>query len=108
MGRTEFIVATAIILFAAFFLGWFAHWLILRFTKVEKSEMGALEKMAQALQRAKESRSQTAAEYKESKTEMTNRLHQTEAELSAAMLDLRQARREAAQLRGRIEQSHKS
>ena len=37
MNRTEFIVATAIILFAAFMLGWFASWLIHRLSRVTRS-----------------------------------------------------------------------
>ena len=46
MNRTEFIIATAVILFVAFSLGWFANWLIHRFTRVSKADMGELEKMA--------------------------------------------------------------
>ena len=39
MNRTEFIIVTAIILFVAFLLGWFAHWLIHRFTRVARSDV---------------------------------------------------------------------
>ena len=46
MNRMEFIVATAIILFVAFSLGWFASWLINRFTRVSKAEVGELDRMA--------------------------------------------------------------
>jgi len=56
MNRTEFIVATAIILFVAFMLGWFASWLVNRFTRVTKAEIGELDKMAQALHEAEETR----------------------------------------------------
>jgi len=58
MNRTEFIIATAIVLFVAFSLGWFASWLINRFTRVSKSEVGELDKMAQALHEAEETRDQ--------------------------------------------------
>ena len=34
MNRTEFVVATAIILLVSFAMGWFAHWLLHRFTRV--------------------------------------------------------------------------
>ncbi len=47
MSRTEFIVTTAIILFVAFCLGWFAHWLVHRFTRVSRNDMGELDRMAQ-------------------------------------------------------------
>ena len=40
MNGTEFIVATAIILFVAFVLGWFANWLVHRFMRIGQSEMG--------------------------------------------------------------------
>ena len=48
MNRTEFIFATAVILFVAFALGWFACWLFHRLTRVTQAEMGDLEKMAKA------------------------------------------------------------
>ena len=56
MNRTEFIIATAVILFVAFTLGWFASWLVNRFTRVTTSEIGELDKMAQALHEAEETR----------------------------------------------------
>ena len=49
MTRTEFIIATAIVLFVAFCTGWFANWLIHRFTRVARSDVEELEKMAQEL-----------------------------------------------------------
>ena len=52
MNRTEFIVATAIILFVAFVLGWFANWLVHRFMRIGQSEMGEVDKMAQQLHEA--------------------------------------------------------
>ena len=39
MNRTELIVATAVILFATFALGWFAGWLVNRFTRVTRAEI---------------------------------------------------------------------
>ena len=47
MNRIEFILITAIILFLAFAMGWFAHWVIHRFTRVTKADLGELERMAQ-------------------------------------------------------------
>lgn len=103
MSRTEFIAITAIILFVAFVLGWFAHWLVHRFARVGQSEMGELDKMAQALHEAEEQRDQAVAYFQQRETEMTNQLTQTEAELRAAMDGLREARQEAEELRAYIE-----
>ena len=36
MNGTEFVAATAAILFAAFLTGWFAHWLISRLTRTTR------------------------------------------------------------------------
>ncbi|WP_019953560.1 hypothetical protein [Yoonia vestfoldensis] len=106
MNRTEFIIATAVILFVAFVLGWFASWLVNRFTRVTTSEIGELDKMAQALHEAEETRDQAITYLQQREAEMTNQLSQTEAELRAAMDGLREARREAEELRGYIERQH--
>lgn len=103
MNRSEFIVATAIILFVAFALGWFASWLIHRLTKVSQADMGELEQMAQALHEAEETRDQALIYIENREAELTNQLNQTEAELRAAMDGLRDARHEAEELRRYIE-----
>ncbi|GGL99615.1 hypothetical protein [Pseudooceanicola nanhaiensis] len=103
MNRTEFIVATAIILFIAFCLGWFAYWLIHRFTRVSKADMGELEKMAQELHEAEEARDQAITYLQQREADLTNQLHQTEAELRAAMDGLREARHEAEEMRAYVE-----
>jgi phage shock protein A len=103
MNRTEFIVVTAVILFVAFALGWFAYWLLHRFTRVSGVEMGELERMAQELHDAEEMRDQAITYLQQREAELTNQLAQTEAELRAAMDGLRDARHEAEELRGYIE-----
>ncbi|MGJ8622000.1 MAG: hypothetical protein ACSHW1_04430 [Yoonia sp.] len=103
MNRSEFIIATAIILFAAFILGWFVGWLVNRFTRVTKAEIGELDKMAQSLHEAEESRDQAITYLQQREAEMTNQLAQTEAELRAAMDGLREARQEAEEMRTRLE-----
>ena len=103
MSRTEFVMATAIILFVAFALGWFANWLIHRFLRVAQSEMGELDRMAQQLHEAEEQRDQTVAYFQQREADMSNQLSQTEAELRAAMDGLRVARHEAEELRAYIE-----
>jgi prophage endopeptidase len=103
MNRTEFIVVTAIILFVAFALGWFAYWLLHRFTRVSQADMGELERMAQALHEAEETRDQAIAYIQDREAELTNQIAQTEAELRAAMDGLRDARHEAEEMRTYIE-----
>lgn len=103
MNRTEFIIATAIILFVAFILGWFAHWLVNRFIRVGQSEMGELDKMAQQLHDAEEQRDQAIAYFQQRESEMTNQQTQTEAELRAAMDGLRDSRHESEELKAYIE-----
>ena len=108
MNRIEFIIATAIILFVAFSLGWFASWLVNRFTRVTKAEIGELDKMAQALHEAEETRDQAITYLQQREAEITNQLSQTEAELRAAMDGLRDARREAEELRARLDHQQAS
>jgi septal ring factor EnvC (AmiA/AmiB activator) len=106
MDRIKFIIATAIVLFIAFCVGWFANWLIHRFTRVSKSDMGELEKMAQELHEAEETRDQAITYLQQREAELTNQLAQTEAELSATMDGLREARHEAEELRAYIEKEN--
>jgi hypothetical protein len=103
MNRTEFIVATAVILFVAFALGWFANWLVHRFTRVTQADIGELDRLAQALHDAEETRDQAIIYLQQREAELTNQLTQTEAELRAAMDGLRDARRETAELRSILE-----
>lgn len=103
MNRTEFIIVTAIILFVAFSLGWFANWLVHRFTRVSRGDIGELDKMAQELHEAEETRDQAITYLQQREAEMTNQLTQTEAELRAAMEGLRDARQEAEEMRAYID-----
>jgi len=106
VNRTEFIIATAIILFVAFLLGWFSNWLVNRFTRVSKADIGELDKMAQSLHEAEESRDEAMTYLQQREAEMTNTLTQTEAELRAAMDGLRDARQEAEELRAVVEKQN--
>jgi peptidoglycan hydrolase CwlO-like protein len=104
MNRTEFVVAIAAILFVAFVLGWFAHWLVGRFSRVTHSDMAELENMAKALHDAEEMRDEAIAYVHHREQELQTQLTQTAAELEATMDGLRDARREVAELRAYIEQ----
>lgn len=103
MSRTEFIIATAIVLFVAFCLGWFANWLVGRFTRVAAGDVAELERMSQELHEAEETRDQAITYLQQREAELTNQLSQSEAELRAAMDGLRDARHEAEELRAYVE-----
>ena len=103
MNRSEFVIATAIILFAAFAMGWFAYWALHRITRVAGGDMGELDKMAQSLHEAEETRDQAIIYLEQREAELSNHITQTEAELRAAMDGLRDARREAEEMRTYIE-----
>lgn len=102
MNRTEFIIATAVVLFVAFCMGWFVNWLVHRFTRVSQSDVGELERMAQELHEAEETRDQAITYLQQREAELTNQLTQTEAELSATMDGLREARQEAEIMRNEL------
>jgi predicted nucleic acid-binding Zn-ribbon protein len=106
MNRTEFVVATAIILLVAFAMGWFAHWLLHRFTRVQGGDMAEMDKLAQSLHEAEELRDQALAYLEQREAELMNHISQTEAELKAAMEGLRDARHEAEEMRTYIERMH--
>lgn len=108
MNGTEFIFATAAILFVAFMAGWFAHWLISRITRVTRSDMDDLDRMAQELHQAEEERDQAVTYMQQREAELSNRMTQTEAELNAAMEGLRNARAETEDLRSYIERNNQA
>jgi phage shock protein A len=103
MNRTEFVIVTAIILFIAFALGWFAYWLLHRFSRIAGSEMGELDRLAQSLHEAEEMRDQAILFLEQREAELGSQLAQAEAELRATMEGLRNARHEAEDLRQRLE-----
>ncbi|MEM6693645.1 MAG: hypothetical protein AAF626_03160 [Pseudomonadota bacterium] len=103
MSRTEFIALMATILFVAFVLGWFAHWLMHRFALVKSTDMNEVDRLASQVTEALEQRDQAVAYYQQRERELSGALHQSDAELKAAMDGLHMARKEAEDLRGYIE-----
>lgn len=103
MNRTEFVIATAIILFVAFAMGWFTHWLLHRFNRVAGGDMAELDRLAQSLHEAEDLRDQALVYMEQREAELLNHISQTEAELRAAMEGLRDARHEAEEMRTYIE-----
>ncbi|ABG33526.1 hypothetical protein CEP88_09640 [Roseobacter denitrificans] len=108
MTSPQFVVATAIMLFIAFCLGWFANWLVHRFSRVAADDVAQLDRMAQELHEAEETRDQAITYLQQREAELTNQLAQTEAELRAAMDGLRDARHEAEEMRARLNQKQQA
>jgi prophage endopeptidase len=108
MNREEFIIATSVILFVAFSLGWIASWLMQRFSRVTRADIGELEEMAHALHEAEEARDEALTYLEQREAELLSQLQQSEAELRAAMDGLRDARHEAEELRGYIDSTKNS
>lgn len=105
MSRTEFIIATAAILFVAFALGWFANWLVHRFTRVSARDVSELDRISQELHEAEETRDEAITYLQHREAELSNKLHQTEAELNATMDGLRDARAEVEELRTQLQRA---
>ncbi|MDP5308169.1 hypothetical protein [Paracoccus spongiarum] len=103
MNRTEFITVTAIILFAAFALGWFASWVVHRLTRPTRAGMTELDHMAQQLHDAEEARDAAISQLEEREADLASRLAGAEAELQAAMEGLQESRVEVEELRDYIE-----
>lgn len=108
MNRTEFIIATAIILMVAFCVGYVMCWLVQRFSRVSTADVAELDQMAKSLHDAEETRDQAITYLQQREAELTNQLSQTEAELRAAMDGLRDARQDAEELRGYIDRMNVS
>lgn len=102
MNRIEFIIATATVLFVAFAVGWVAHWLLHRFTRVAKSDISEFERMAQELNDAEEARDSAVSYMQQREADLTSQMTQTEAELKAAMEGLHNARLENEDLLSQI------
>ena len=93
MDRDQFIIATAVVLFAAFVLGWFAAWLIHRLTRPTRSDFDQLERLTRQLRAAEQSRDEGLV-----------LLSAAEAARDAALAELRETRIEVEELRDYIEQ----
>ncbi len=106
MNRTEFIIATTVILFVAYLLGWFTHWFLSRFARVSGGDMSEIDHLAQQLHDAEEARDEALAYLESRESDLSNQLSQAEAELRATMEGLRAARQESEEMRAYIERMH--
>jgi prophage endopeptidase len=104
MNRSEFIAATAIILFGAFLLGWFACWLVHRLTRPGREDIAQHGRIAHALHEAEAARDAARETLDEREAVFAERQAGAAAELRAATEGLREARAEIEELRDFIEQ----
>lgn len=98
MDRTEFIVATSILLFGAYCIGFLSHWVVSRLSHVSKDELSELDRMAEALHETEEARDALLARQKTADA----RIAHAEADLQAAKARLSEAQHEADELRAFI------
>jgi septal ring factor EnvC (AmiA/AmiB activator) len=106
MNRMQLTIATAVILLLAFAFGWFAYWLLHRFTRVAGGDVAEMDRLAQALHEAEEARDQAILYLEQREAELMGQIAQTEAELKATMEGLRDARSETDEMRAYIERMH--
>lgn len=101
MNRTELTVLVASTFMIAILIGWVLRWL---FSRINRSGLGGghSNDLAARLHASEEARDKAYSERDATVKDVQNRLAQTEAELSAAMEGLGNARREADDLRRQI------
>ena len=92
MNRTELVIATAAVLFAAVLLGWILRSIIQRFSRVPPDSLRELERMALTLQRTEAERDKAIAD-----------LAARDGELNGAYDGLRESRAEIEELRDYID-----
>lgn len=103
MTRDDLILATALVLFAAFVLGWFCSWLIGRVTRPGHAEISRHDNLAADLHAAEAARDQVAAESKEREATLHERLAFTSSELAQTREALAEAGIEIEELRDYID-----
>lgn len=104
MDRQQFIIATAVTLFAAFLIGWFAGWLVNRLTRTTWAEVGAVDDLATQLHDAETARDAAVAELARREADLSGRLLAAEEERQATTDALTESQTEIEELRAYIEQ----
>jgi hypothetical protein len=103
MARTELVIIIAIAFFLTFLLGWVLRWAYGRVNSVNTGSVNDIDDLATRLHLAEEERDEAISRLESREWELTNQISQAEAELSAAMGGLGEARRENEALRNQIE-----
>ena len=103
MNRNEFIIATTIILFTAFVLGWLASWLILRLSRVTPTQMDELDNMAQKLHDAEAERARAIRVLELREAQLIEDLGKSNNEVQLLKGHLRDSQSEIEELRTYID-----
>ncbi len=103
MDRNELVVIIALVLFSAFLTGWVLRWAYGSMRRVNSTNMGEVDDLANRLHEAELQKDQSSKELSDMEWELKNKLSQSDAELQAAMEGLGEARREAEDLRNELE-----
>ena len=108
MSQFDLIIFTSIVLFATFCSGWLAHLLIAKLGhKSERTQTGE-QAMAEAFHKSETEHANIVDKLKERDAELTNKLAQAQAELSATMDGLHNARIEIESLRESSKKNQKN
>ena len=108
MSQFDLIIFTSIVLFVTFCLGWSAHLLIAKLGhKSDRNQTGE-HTMAEAFHKSETEHANIVDKLKERDAELTNKLAQAQAELSATMDGLHNARIEIENLRENSKKTQKN
>lgn len=105
MNRTDFIIVTAVILFTTFVVGWLMGLIVQRMMRPRRVDMTELDRMAQQLLEAENTRDQAITRMQNREAELTRRVASAETEIQAVLDSLRNSRNEVEELRDYIEKS---
>lgn len=106
MNRTEFVIVTAVILMIAFALGWVAHLVLQRFTRIKGVDMSEVDRLASLLHDAEEARDRAMIYIEEREEQLFGQITQSAEELRSATQSLRDAQLEIEEMRAYIERLH--
>ena len=108
MSQFDLIIFTSIVLFVTFCSGWFAHLLIAKLGhKSDRNQTGGHD-MGEAFHKSETEHANIVDKLKERDAELTNKLAQAQAELSATMDGLHNARIEIENLRENSKKTQKN
>ena len=103
MTRDNLIIAIALVLFAAFLLGWFSCWLVGRISRPGKAELNVLDRLTEDLHEAEAALERLTGEGQDREATMHERLAFSASELTTARGALQEASEEIEELRAYIE-----
>ena len=108
MSQFDLIIFTSVVLFVTFCSGWFAHQLIAKLGHKSDTNQTSGHAMAEAFYKSETEHANIVDKLKERDAELTNKLAQAQAELSATMDGLHNARIEIENLRESSKKNQKN